>query len=164
MRGKKAKQLPKKKTQQGKRKTKLKKEMGAKVKKIRKNLHYTQAEFVRSFHCGRANYSRIEKGEVFPNPTMLKVLRDKYRVSLHWLICNEDQMIDPKEGKDILAIKTPPDSKEAEEIKKLFFHIDNVPLVKHAVLGFFLEFIAKNKKFIEPELEKASAEKVMNDE
>jgi transcriptional regulator with XRE-family HTH domain len=161
---KKAKQSPKKRTPREKRKTKLKKEIGTKMLEIRKSLHYTQDQIVRSFDCGRANYSRIEKGEVFPNPTMLKVLREQHRVSLHWLICNEGKMIKPGEGKDFLAIKSSPDSIEAEEIEKLFFYIDNVPLVKHAVLGFFLEFIGKNKKLIEPDLQKISEERTANDE
>lgn len=155
MSGKKAKQSPEKKTQRQIRKAILKKEIGTKIRKIRKNLHYTQDKIVDSFDCGRANYSRIEKGEVFPNPIMLKVLREQYRVSLHWLICNEGQMIEPEEEeKDPRPIKPSPEDIEVEEIKKLFFYIDNVPLVKHAVLGFFLEFIGKNKKLIDPDLEK----------
>lgn len=164
MTGKKSKKSPKKKTPRENRKAKLKKEIGSRIRAIRKNLHHTQSEIVSSFPCGRANYSRIEKGEVFPNPIILKVLREQYRVSLHWLICDEGQMIEQEEEKDILAIKTPPDGKEAEEIKKLFFYIDNVPLVKHAVLSFFLEFIGKNKNLIEPDLEKASGERTVNGE
>jgi transcriptional regulator with XRE-family HTH domain len=159
---KKPEKAPKKMTPRAKRKAILKKEIGSRIRDVRKNLHHTQAELVGSFPCGRANYSRIEKGEVFPNPIILKVLREQYRVSLHWLICNEGQMIEQEEEKDILAIKTPADGKEAEEIKKLFFYIDNVPLVKHAVLGFFLEFIGKNKKLIEPDLEKAPNVKAVN--
>jgi transcriptional regulator with XRE-family HTH domain len=120
MSAKRAKQSPKKRTPREKRKAILKKEIGTKILEIRKTLHYTQEQMVRSFDCGRANYSRIEKGEVFPNPTILKVLREQYRVSLHWLICNEGKMIKPGEGKDFLAIKSSPDSIEAEEKSWVF--------------------------------------------
>lgn len=168
MSGKKAKKSPKKRTQPGIRKAKLKKEIGTKIREIRKNLHYTQDKIVRSFDCGRANYSRIEKGEVFPNPTMLKVLREQYRVSLHWLICNEGQMMERQEEESIPesipGIKSSAESKEIEEIKELLFYLDNVPMVKHAILGFFLEYKGKNKKLIEPDLEQASEERAMNDE
>jgi transcriptional regulator with XRE-family HTH domain len=137
-----------------KRKSKLKKEIGAKVKQIRKGVHYTQEQMVQHFDCGRANYSRIEKGEVFPNPTMMKALREDFKVSLHWLICEEGEMKEMDEGKKLLTIKPPADPQEAAEIEELLFHLDNVPLVKHAVLGFFLEYKGKNRALIEPVLQK----------
>lgn len=137
-----------------KRKSKLKKEIGVKVRQIRKGVHYTQEQMVQHFDCGRANYSRIEKGEVFPNPTMMKALREDFQVSLHWLICNEGEMKEQDEGKKLLTIKPPADPQEAAEIEELLFHLDSVPLVKHAVLGFFLEYKGKNRALIEPVLQK----------
>ncbi len=153
-----------------KRKSKLKKEIGVKIRQIRKSVHYTQEQMVQYFDCGRANYSRIEKGEVFPNPTMMKALREQFQISLHWLICDEGEMKEQDERKKFLTIKPPADPQEAAEIEELLFHLDNVPLVKHAVLGFFLEYKGKNRPLIEPvlqklkELKKADAKNGKNDQ
>ncbi len=124
-------------------KQQLKREIGVKMRKLRKNLGLTQAEMVAYFDVGRANYSRIEKGEVFPNVTILFTLKTKFNVSLDWLICNEGQMqMGDEEEKNN-------SSGDAEEIQDLFFHIEKLPMVKHAVLSFFLEYKVKNTKLLQ---------------
>ncbi len=142
-----------------KRKTTLKKEIGAKIRKVRKAHGYTQDQIVDYFDCGRANYSRIEKGEVFPNPTILKVLADNFNVSLGWLICGKGEMFGMADEKEKLTKKLATDEIEAEEISLLLDHFVRVPMVKHAVLGFFLEYKAKNKKIIAPYLEEETLQK-----
>jgi transcriptional regulator with XRE-family HTH domain len=155
----KTKDQPKEKNSRDKRKSKLKKEIGVKIRQIRKSIHYTQEQMVHYFDCGRANYSRIEKGEVFPNPTMMKALHEEFEVSLHWLICDEGVMKEEGDEKKFLTIKPPADPQEAQEIEELLFHLDNVPLVKHAILGFFLEYKGKNRGLIEPVLQKLKESK-----
>ena len=122
------------------RKTALKKEIGRRMREVRKSLGYTQDQMVDYFDCGRANYSRIEKGEVFPNPTMLEVLNQRFNISLHWLVCNKGDMHQsrgaaPPETADL---DTPI---EAGEIRELLLYVNAVPMVRHAVLGFFLEYL-----------------------
>ncbi len=129
----------------------LKKEIGARMRKIRKALGYTQNKMVSHFDIGRANYSRIEKGEIFPGPVILSTLRTEFDVSLDWLVTNEGEMFvrDPEKKKknqmDILNLGDYP-----QEMRDLLLHMEKVPMVKHAVLGFFIEYIVKNKKFIDP--------------
>jgi transcriptional regulator with XRE-family HTH domain len=133
-----------------KRKVILKKEIGKRLRKVRKTLGYTQDQMVGYFDCGRANYSRIEKGEVFPNPGMLEVLYNQFNVSLHWLICSKGAMMQaqpentqPETGNPVKGIDT-------SEVRELLFYIETVPMIKHAVLGFFLEYKEENKKLIAP--------------
>lgn len=144
---KRSKKLSVKGTRKEEEKAMFKKEIGARIRQVRNMLGYTQEKMVDFFDCGRANYSRIEKGEVFPNPTMLKALNKKFKVSLPWLICNKGQMLERKTRKsrdiDIECL-------EEAEIRELFLYMDTVPMVKHAVLGFFLEYKGKNKRLIEP--------------
>lgn len=144
---KRSKKLTVEETSKEEQKAMLKKEIGARIRYVRRMLGYTQEKMVASFDCGRANYSRIEKGEVFPNPAMLKALNKKFKVSLHWLICNKGQMLERKAMK---SQQVKMECLEEAEIRELFLYMDTVPMVKHAVLGFFLEYKGKNKRLIEP--------------
>ena len=75
-----------------KRKEGLKKKIGLRMRKIRKTLGFTQEKMVSYFNIGRANYSRIEKGEVQPNADVLNRLRTQFGVSLDWLIAGSGKM------------------------------------------------------------------------
>jgi transcriptional regulator with XRE-family HTH domain len=136
-------------------KQQLRKEIGMKMRKIRKMLGYTQVQMVAFFDIGRANYSRIEKGEIFPTPTILNTLSKEFHVSLDWLIANEGEMfIITNQEQDEKKILNP--GKHNQEIRNLLFHIETVPMVRHAVLGFFLEYKQKNQQIIQEILEKKS--------
>lgn len=128
-------------------KNELKKEIGAKLRQLRKRLGKTQAEMVSHFNVGRANYSRIEKGEVFPNVAILYTLKKEFSVSLDWLIGGEGEMLTLTEEE--ARKKRLHWSDSSKEIDELFYHIEKVPMVKHAVLGFFLEYRSKNSQLIE---------------
>lgn len=122
----------------------LRKEIGIRMRKVRKTLGYTQDQMVEFFDIGRANYSRIEKGEIFPGSTILNTLRNKFNVSLDWLICNKGSMYHEQ---GVMANGYLGD--DGDEIRDLLFHMERIPMVRHAVLGFFMEYKFKNKEQIE---------------
>ncbi len=147
-------------------KQKLKKDFGIKLRKFRKSLGFTQAEMVSNFDVGRANYSRIEKGEVFSNVTILHTLKTKFNLSLNWLLSagqetSDDQiLLEKKQQKRTLDL-----SESNEEIEKLFHHMGKIPMIKHAVLGFFMEYQMKNDELIKKlfaEMETIKHEKSVN--
>jgi transcriptional regulator with XRE-family HTH domain len=133
-------------------KNELKKEIGQRMRKIRKALGYTQEQMVSYFNIGRANYSRIEKGEVHPGALILNTLRLKFNVSLDWLITNNGKMFlrerDKKEPNIHLDF-----GQSAEEISELLKYMEKVPMVKHAILSYFLEYKLKNRKIIQEALD-----------
>lgn len=136
-------------------KQQLRKEIGMRIRKIRKVLSYTQTQMVSFFDIGRANYSRIEKGEIFPTATILNTLRKEFHVSLDWLITNEGEMFLPQKQKKEER-KRLNFGKYNEEINDLLFHMEKVPMLRHAVLGFFLEYRLKNHHIIQQVLEESS--------
>jgi transcriptional regulator with XRE-family HTH domain len=136
-------------------KQQLRKEIGMKMRKIRKALGYTQVTMVSFFEIGRANYSRIEKGEIFPTAAILNVICREFHVSLDWLIANEGEMFIPQEQKQD-AKKILKSGKYSQEVSDLLFHIEKVPMVRHAILGFFHEYTQKNQRIIQEILEKNS--------
>jgi transcriptional regulator with XRE-family HTH domain len=135
-------------------KQQLRKEIGMKMRKIRKALGYTQVQMVSFFDIGRANYSRIEKGEIFPTPTTLNTLCREFHVSLDWLIANEGEMFIPENKKQDTKKKRD-SGKYNQEVSDLLSLIEKVPMVRHAILGFFLEYKQKNQRIIQEILEKS---------
>ena len=47
-------------------KKKMKKEVGERLRQFRKKIGYTQEQIATYMGVGRANYSRIEMGDIFP--------------------------------------------------------------------------------------------------
>ena len=137
-------------------KEKLKKEIGARMRKIRKTLVYTQEKMVSHFDIGRANYSRIEKGEVLPGATILNVLKTRFNVSLDWLITNQGKMFVKEKDKN--ADKDKVDmGKYAEETRELLTYMEKVPMVKHAILSYFIQYKLQHKKIIQQALEESAS-------
>jgi len=127
-------------------KQKLRKTIGTKIRQLRESLGFTQVQMVESFDIGRANYSRIEKGEIFPNAEILHTLKTEFNVSLDWLITGEGRMHPPQKNNLKKALGL---AKCGREMDELIYHIANVPMIKHAVLGHFLEYKMKNDELIQ---------------
>jgi transcriptional regulator with XRE-family HTH domain len=100
----------------------IKKAIGARLRVIRKHLQLTQVEIVENFDCGRANYSRMEKGEIFPSPTLLMALYVKFYVSLNWLIAGDGEMFREQEKIEKKPLQCP--------LKKLILSFDCQPATK----------------------------------
>ena len=143
----------------------LKREIGLKMRKIRKAMGFTQEKMVSHFNIGRANYSRIEKGEVLPNATVLNCLRTQFGVSLDWLIAGFGNMFVRDENQD-RGKKTPESSGEAdnyrEETRDLILTMEKIPMVKHAMLGFFLEYKVKHRDVIQEVMGKNRPSVIIN--
>lgn len=133
-------------------KKELKREIGLRMRKIRKALGFTQEQMVSYFDIGRANYSRIEKGEVHPSATILSTVRTEFHVSLDWLITNHGKMFlkERTRKQDRIQIEF---GQSADEVKELLNFMEKIPMVKHAMLSFFLEYKLKNRIIIDQVLD-----------
>jgi transcriptional regulator with XRE-family HTH domain len=99
------------------------------------------------FNIGRANYSRIEKGEIYPNELVLHTLRTKFGFSLDWLIADEGAMNVAKNEEETDVTQC------GRELDEMLYYIKELPMVKHAILGFFLEYKHRNNDLIQKLLE-----------
>ncbi|NIM18022.1 MAG: helix-turn-helix domain-containing protein [Candidatus Aminicenantes bacterium] len=138
----------------------LKKEIGLRMRKVRKALGYTQEKMVSYFNIGRANYSRIEKGEVLPNAAVLNSLSTQFGVSLDWLIADSGKMFVRREKKEQTGKIN--FGEYGKEVRELLMTMDKVSMVKHAILGYFLEYKAKHKEIIQRTLEECEPSTKMN--
>lgn len=131
-------------------KQKLKEGIGARLRKLRDSLGLTQADIVKYLDVCRANYSRIEQGKVAPNPHIMRILKTNFDISLDWLVTGEGQMRPQKKKKPGRSIDFSKDSKELKDLLKL---MKKIPMVKHAMLGFYLEYKFKNIDLIRDQLQ-----------
>jgi transcriptional regulator with XRE-family HTH domain len=137
-------------------KEQLRRDVGLRMRRIRKALGYTQEQMVSFFPTGRANYSRIEKGEIFPGPMILNTLTKEFNVSLDWLISDVGEIFHKSnEAKSELDYGA-----NTKEIQDLLIYMKNVPMLKHAVLTFYMEYKAKNKDYINDIYPKKKLEKL----
>jgi transcriptional regulator with XRE-family HTH domain len=137
-------------------KEQLRRDIGKRMRKVRKSMGFTQDKMASFFDVGRANYSRIEKGEIFPNPNVLNILRTQFNISLDWLITDQGKManVDKVDNSSVLEF-----GEHTEEIKDLLYHMGRIPMVRHTVLGFYFDYKEKNKKIIKEFLEELGQEK-----
>ena len=65
------------------------KEIGRRLKKIRMSKGFTQEQFVDFLQTGRANLSRVEKGDIFPNYELMNLLRQKFHIRIDWFLFDQ---------------------------------------------------------------------------
>lgn len=133
-------------------KEQLRKDIGARLLNIRKELGFTQAVMASHFNIGRANYARIEKGEIFPNETVLVTMRKEFDISLDWLVAG----VGPKKPMLVTAAKGT--AQCGRELEELHYFMDRVPMVKHAILSHFLEYRYKNAELLQELLREGEGE------
>lgn len=132
-------------------KQELKKEVGKRLRQFREKAGLTQRRMASHFDIGHANYSRIERGEIFPGIYVLNILKQEFDLSLHWLVCGQGEMFAPGSDKnDCIDIR-----EYTQDVKELIQYMEKVPMIKHAVLSFFMEYKMKNEGILKRILDRA---------
>jgi transcriptional regulator with XRE-family HTH domain len=126
----------------------LKKEIGKRVHAVRKKLGLTQQKMVASFNIGRANYSRVETGGVSPNCLVLNALRKVHNISLDWVISGDGEMFADRDEARNERGNNESFGEYTEEVLDLLNCIEHIPMVKHSVLKYFLEYKHAHEELI----------------
>lgn len=124
----------------------LKKEMGQRFRLFRKHLGKTQKTLAGELGIRQSNIARIEMGVISPSMYACYRLKEDYYLNVNWLLSGSgDMILKEKERKD----DGPVDYEEfTEEMQDLFYHLDNVPEIRHEVLKYFFNYKLANKKRI----------------
>ena len=126
-------------------KQQLREEVGKRLRQFRIKKSLTQSELCSHFGMGHANYSRIERGQVFPGLSILVTLREKFNVSLDWLLCNKGEMFLADEASKDEFINL---GDYQTDVVDLLYHMEHVPMIKHAILSYFLEYKTDHENII----------------
>lgn len=120
----------------------LKKEVAGRLREIRKKLGIKQLEISSRLDTGRANYSRVENGESFPNLNILYTLCTEFEICLNWLIAGSGSMIIRREEKNDL--ERPLDKIDAE-VELLIEEMNRSPRLYHLVMELYYRDKAEQK-------------------
>ncbi|MDQ1353202.1 MAG: Helix-turn-helix protein [Acidobacteriota bacterium] len=136
-------------------KEKAKKEIGERLRKLRKYLKLNQGEMSVHIDIGRADLSSTERGRIYPTVYVLYLLKKKFNVSLNWILFNDGEMF---YSPPVKRRKNSGLNPLNEELHDLFFHIENIPMVRHAVLSFYYDFRVRNQDLINDTLKSSLEE------
>lgn len=131
----------------------LTKEIGKRLKKIRKELGYTQRPFSEVIGCGRANYSRIETGEVGPNPLMLLKLKDTFNVNINYIVTGQGDVYlkETRQSADVLEL--PPGFKFDRVDRELFDYYCQSSIIRNSLKAYFRTLFIKESETIQMDIE-----------
>lgn len=103
--------------------------IGKRIKDLRTENGLSQKELAEYLGIGRPNLSRIERGHILPVTSHLLKLRNRFNVSIDWILSGEPQ--------------TQTENDLEKDVKLLLEYFEKVPRVKHAILGYFFEYLEK---------------------
>lgn len=131
-------------------------ELGMRLTMIRKKLKMSQRRFAAA--CGMSNnyLCEVEKGQHQPGYDFLKKIVNRFKVNFNYLTTGEGPMFQAAAAPAKEETKTKPAGKtggtDKGEIEKMLWHMERVPVVRHAVLEFFNRYLYDNKVMIEDAL------------
>jgi len=115
--------------------TKKKNEVGERIKKAREARGLKQKNLAGILGMNRSNISRMESGNVMPKIGTLLKIKDTLHVSIDWLLTGQGVM----ESLGIFG-------EYNEDIREMLENMQKHRRVKHAVLEFYLTYMAKKIK------------------
>ncbi len=119
------------------------KQVGERFKKFRLSLGMIQGKMAEILGITQTTVTGIEKGKSMPTVYALLKLHEEYDLSITWLLTGKGKMHD-----EPLSLDDDIWGEYKEEIRELFRHVKDVPLVRDYILEQFYLFKLKNKKEI----------------
>lgn len=123
-------------------KKKLINDIASRMKRARNARGLTQAQISRYLSIDEEEYARIEAGEIFPGEIVYRRMRIEFGISLDWLLAGIGPMVVVEPYTDDAALSD-------GELAQMLIMIKRMPMLKHAMLGFFLEYQLKHGDLIE---------------
>jgi transcriptional regulator with XRE-family HTH domain len=118
-------------------------ETGKRIRELRKKHKIKITELSRKTGISKAMISEIETGKHKPSPNLMFALIKLFNVNVNWLLTGEGDIYQ-KKG------ETAKKSVTEDEFNDLYYdmlwHLENTPVVRYSVMGFFSEYMHKYKK------------------
>ena len=124
---------------------------------VRNRLHLMQKELAEALDFSESFLSQVEAAKTKPGYNFFKHMIEKFNVNPVYLLTGQGEMFLEEEKKKMLGEIYKGEDKET--VEELLYYLENVPVVRFAVLEYFLNYVHKNKPVIEEELEKSRSRK-----
>ena len=130
--------------------------IGIRIKEIRKFLRLTQKEFAHTLDISGGYISDIEKGKKNPGRDVLEKLFERFNVNISYLFEGKGEYFSKTEKEKTTKpgsiIKNIGDVKQ--NVEEMKWAIDNIPIVKFALLEYYLSYLFKNQEMIRDDVDK----------
>ncbi len=130
--------------------------LGTGIKKIRQYLGLKQKDLAKILDISGGYLSELECGKKNPGIDVLNKLVEKYQVNISYLFTGNGSFFIPT-GKETLD-ETETNIKEIsagnELLEEMNWYIENIPLVRFALIEFFKSYLYDKRGLIEEEVEK----------
>lgn len=131
-------------------------EFGQRVKSIRKGLDFSQREFALELGMSSSFLSEIEYGRTRPGFDFLYNIHTKFDVDIYYLMKGTGKpFITPEDQQSKQKIFPGPDG---DIVEKMLRHFEDAPMVRMAVLEFYMSYIFKNKELIADAIKTSTSE------
>lgn len=124
-------------------------ETGKRLRLFRKSRNVTIQELSEQTGLSKGMISEAETGRNKPSPTLMLALHKLYGLDINWLLTGEGKMILKRTAAFLERNHSRGDTEDEDDYNQLLWYLENAPVVKYAVLGFFLEYVHKNREIIE---------------
>ncbi|MGE5343994.1 MAG: helix-turn-helix domain-containing protein [Candidatus Omnitrophota bacterium] len=134
-------------------------DIGKRFKLFRKSHNLTIPEIADQTSLSRDTLTEVEAGKTKPSAILMLALFKLYGLNINWWLSGKGKMIEkwdadyPKGDEEIST-----DTYE-DDYNQLLWYLENAPVAKYAVLGFFQEYIHKNKDIVDENIRKALKKK-----
>jgi transcriptional regulator with XRE-family HTH domain len=129
---------------------------GDRVKELRFRLRQSQKDFARTLGISPSFLSEIEAGKTKPGYEFFKNITLKHSAHPVFLYTGEGPMFfkEPGEEEDGLAKLGRLLEEEGEMVKQMIRDVQDIPLIRFAVLDFYARYKYRNKPLIDKMVEK----------
>jgi transcriptional regulator with XRE-family HTH domain len=115
-------------------------ETGKRLREIRKKNHNTIMELSEKTGLSKAMISETEAGKNKPSPNLMLALIKLYNVNINWVLTGEGEPYQKEEPK-----KAGIEGEFTDLYYDLLWHLENTPVVRYAVMGFYSEYMHRYK-------------------
>jgi transcriptional regulator with XRE-family HTH domain len=133
------------------------KDIGYRLKKVREALNNSGPQMASEFGVMRSSYLRNESGKTCPGIMSMRILGNRFNISLDWLICEKGPMYyrekeqkQQEPSKTVLETKPAPETLDSlpGDIRELLDHMKRIPLLRYETLASFHKFKEEYKEMV----------------
>ena len=114
------------------------KQIGQRLEAVRKTLAMTLVKMEEIIGLSKSLIAAAEKGEKKPSTIYLHGLITHFKVNVNYILTGNGEMFLERKNK----------SEEEKDMDELFDRMKKVRMVRYAVLGFFQEYMMRNKDLV----------------
>ena len=123
------------------------------LQEVRHRLHLMQKELAEMIGYSDSFISLLEAAQTKPGYFFFKNMLEKFNVNPLYLLSGEGEMFLEEENKKNIGRVYK--GEEKETVEELLYYLENAPVIRFAVLEYFLSYLYQHKDMIDAQIKKS---------